>query len=252
MLRLSKGMLSLDDGYLNNRYFNSVDYNVDTSGKERYKNKLLRLALIVDRNTLNHTIYPYYGSRFFFKGAFLTGKNSWKLMSTPFEAKSFQNNWLQILLDYEKYFNISKHFKLGTRYQGSLSTRANDINYLTSLTVAPGFSPTPHSKTVFNSEFHEPKYFAAGLMPIIKFSNALYIKSENYCFLPIYKIYNDKNHEIKHKDFFSTASVISETTLVYNLPFTTVGLFANYSSNKKLGWSIGLNVGYLIRLPSFY
>ena len=162
------------------------------------------------------------------------------------------NHWFQFLADYEKYYNISRYFNLGTRLQASVSTRPDNINYLTSIILSPGFTPTPHSKTVFNSEFHEPKYLAAGLIPVIKFTESLYLKNENYCFLPINKIYTDDLGEIKNKNFFSTCSVISETTLIYSLPFTKIGLFANYSSNKKLGWNIGINIGYLIRFPSFY
>lgn len=253
MLNKCKGIISAGYGYMNNKYFSSLDYNPASSSKERQWNKLFRCSFIIDRNSLNHSIYPMYGSRFYFKAGFYTGSNHWK--NFPFNNEgdyiSSYTNWLQLLLDWEKYYNISRRFKLGTKLQGSISTRPNTVNYLTSLILSPGFSPTPHSKTVFNSDFHSPKYIALGALPILKFTNSLYLKNETYCFLPINKLYQE-NGMIKKRELFSSCSVLSEMTLVYSLPITTISLFGNYSSNKKLGWSFGLNIGYFIRFPSFY
>ena len=184
MLYKSKGLISVGYGYTNNKYFSSFDYNHEDSGKERHWSKLMQCAFIFDRNTLDHAIYPINGSRIYFKGAFLTGKNHWKNfpVNAHYSSRTNYANWIQMLVDWEEYFIINKRLRFGTRLQGSISTRPNEVNYLTSLILAPGFTPTPHSKTVFNSEFHAPRYITVGAMPIFRFNNSLYIKNETYCF----------------------------------------------------------------------
>ena len=102
------------------KYFSTLVYNPASSSKRRQWDKLFSCSFIIDRNSLNHSIYPMYGSRFYFKAGFYTGSNHWK--NFPFNNEgdyiSSYTNWLQLLLDWEKYYNISRRFKLGTKLQG--------------------------------------------------------------------------------------------------------------------------------------
>ena len=122
---------------------------------------------------------------------------------------------------------------------------------MSTIVQSNGCEPTPYSKSIFNEDFHANKHIALGLIPIVKFSNIFNLRTEGYCFLPIKKIILNNDNKIGYKDFFSKPSWLAESTIVCNLPFTTIGLFVNYCNNPKYGWNVGLNIGYLIRLPSF-
>ena len=122
---------------------------------------------------------------------------------------------------------------------------------------APVFTPTPHSKIVFNEAFRANQYAAAGMMPVFTFSKIAHLRTGFFGFLPLQPIkkevignepYIDRPYYGKVFDAFR---YMGEVSLVLNLPFVSVGLFANGYSHPKNNFNFGLNIGYLIFNPGF-
>ena len=137
-----------------------------------------------------------------------------------------------------------------------LSSKNLMNNYTSSILQAPAFTPTPHSKIVFNEAFRANQYVAIGLSPIIKFSRLLHLRLDMYGFAPLYEI---KKREIPINEtyvgvpyygkFMHSFKYMGEAAMVFQLPFLSISLYANGYSYPSKNFNVGLNIGYLIFNP---
>lgn len=61
-------------------------------------------------------------------------------------------------------------------------------NYAATMLQAADFSPTPHSKIMYNEAFRANQFLAAGIKPIFVFNDMFQVRSELYGFMPIFPI----------------------------------------------------------------
>ncbi len=205
-------------------------------------------------HSLNAKQYPTAGRERFLVGQFVNGTENY----TPAPTSPFSNvrgnnvHWFQVKGRWLKYQSFSSKFSIGYLAEAVISDKELMTNYTASILQAPAFTPTPHSKIVFNEAFRSNQYAAGGVIPILKLNRMLHLRSEFYAFAPLKEILKDTN-EVPYYDkwlhSFHPLNYMGELSLVLQLPFASVSVYANGYSYPKQNFNFGLNIGYLIFNP---
>ena len=250
-LKQSKAEIGLAYGRLRDDYFQTGNVSFINSEFDRSWYDLLQASVRIERNSLNAKQYPTGGRQQFLVFQYVTGSESYH----PFDRIDAANNdmsWFQVKGKWDNYSTFNNTFRLGLMVESVFSNKKLLNNYTASILQAPVFTPTPHSKIVFNEAFHANQYIAAGFTPIFTFSKTVHLRTELYGFLPFKPIrkevietdpYRDRPYYGKRMESFQ---YMGEVSLVLNLPFVSVGFFTNGYSYPKNNFNIGLNIGYLI------
>ena len=155
--------------------------------------------------------------------------------------------WMQLSGMYDHYFRFSKKMILGTYAEGVYTNRELSNNYMETMLQTPAFTPTNHSKTVYNPGFRANAYAAAGLKPIYKINNQLHLRLESYLFLPLRPIYFDKSRFAPvYGDYFSNVEYLNEFSIVAQFNILTASVYVNNYSFPKGNWNVGVNIGFLL------
>ena len=190
----SKAVVSVGYGSMNYKYYqsNTVDFSKNEQDRSRYN--LLVASMKFDQNNLNNYMYPTSGTDCSVLGLLAYGKERFKPYNSNLQPHSKQTlSWLQIEGNIHTYFPLGNKFVLGVRGKAVVSSKGLLSNYTSTLIQAPAFTPTPHSKTIFNPAFRSTQYLAAGVIPIWKILNNLQFRNEFYVFAPFRQIYEGDN-----------------------------------------------------------
>lgn len=168
----SKAVVSVGYGSMNDKYYqsNTVDFSKNEQDRSRYN--LLVASMKFDQNNLNNYMYPTSGTDCSVLGLLAYGKERFKPYNSNLQPHSKQTlSWLQIEGNIHTYFPLGNKFVLGVRGKAVVSSKGLLSNYTSTLIQALAFTPTPHSKTIFNPAFRSTQYLAAGVIPIWKILN---------------------------------------------------------------------------------
>ncbi len=252
---MSKGRSEVRIGYgsLEDKYFQN---NTTLSGGnfDRSIYSIFSLGTSIEKNTFDTKQYPIKGQNHYIITQFFSEIEEYRPGNTNSPIPNSSTNsqsWLQLFGKINNFHQINDKFNLGYLYETVLSSKNLQSNYTTSIMQAPAFTPTPHSKLVFNEAFRANQYIAAGVSPILKFNRTIHLRTEFDVFFPFYAIKQDKNYRAYYGELFKEGYYLSETSLVFQLPFLNVSLYGNYYSFPKNNWNFGLNIGYLIFNPKF-
>jgi NTE family protein len=207
------------------------------------------LAVKYDRNSFVNKQYPTNGGAASLTAQYIFGKeysNVFTETGDYYFGNKIQHSWFQISGIYDQYFKISKRFALGLYGEGVYSSKTLYDNYTETMLLTPTFSPTNHSKTIYNPAYRANKYLAGGFKPIFKITDQLHVRLESYVFLPIRPIYPNSRYEAVYGDAFSSFEYINELSVVLELGFLDLSLFANHYSSPDKNWNLGINIGYLL------
>jgi NTE family protein len=247
----SKIEMGVGYGHLRDDYFQQSNISFSNMEYDRSWYDLMQASLRIERNSLNAKQYPTGGKQLYITAKYLLGSESYKPFDQPYPVKN-DINWIYLKGKWENYSVISNSFRLGMLVESVFTNKKLLSNYTASILQAPAFTPTPHSKIAFNEAFRANQYVAGGLTPIFTFSKTVHLRTELYGFLPIYPIRKDANetdpflNRVYYGKTFDTYRYMGEVSLVLNLPFVSVGIFANGYSHPKNNFNFGLNIGYLI------
>ena len=161
----SKAVVSVGYGSMNDKYYqsNTVDFSKNEQDRSRYN--LLVASMKFDQNNLNNYMYPTSGTDCSVLGLLAYGKERFKPYNSNLQPHSKQTlSWLQIEGNIHTYFPLGNKFVLGVRGKAVVSSKGLLSNYTSTLIQAPAFTPTPHSKTIFNPAFRSTQYLAAGVI----------------------------------------------------------------------------------------
>ncbi|MDH6312127.1 NTE family protein [Parabacteroides sp. PFB2-10] len=245
----AKAEIGVGIGSLNDRYLQSSD--LTAFDHSRYN--LFQISLSLHQNTLNSKQYPISGSRKALTAFFVSGNEIFKEKATADSrsTKEQHHSWLQMKGRLENYHVLSSRFNLGYSLETVISSKNLMNNYTSSLLQAPAFTPTPHSKIVFNEAFRANQYLAGGISPILKLSRVAHLRLDLYTFNPLYEIRKDEELKPYYGKFLRNFEYMGEAALVVQLPFISLSVFANGYSYPKQNFNFGLNIGYLIFNPKF-
>ena len=247
----SKIEIGVAYGHLRDDYFQHSNTSFSNMEYDRSWYDLLQASLQIEHNTLNVKQYPTGGKRLFLTAKYLMGSESFKTYDQLNPDKN-DINWIHLKGKWENYSTLSNSFRLGMMVESVFSTKKLLSNYTASILQASAFTPTPHSKIAFNEAFRANQYVAGGLMPIFTFSKMVHLRTELYGFAPIKPIKKDMYEDgpfldrVYYGKSFESFRYMGEVSLVLNLPFVSVGIFANGYSHPNNNFNFGLNIGYLI------
>ncbi|WP_018108469.1 patatin-like phospholipase family protein [Bacteroides propionicifaciens] len=237
----SFGIAKLSDKYYQTRI---IDFENDRQDRSIYK--LFGGSVGIMSNTLNSKQYATGGYQESLVAQVYSGKEYYRPGSTDKkqERVNQQHSWLQIGYKREQYHTLAKKFVLGWQADALYSSRNFSQNYTATMMQAGTFSPTAHSKLIYNEAFRANQYFAAGIKPIFLLSDMLQFRTELYGFFPVFPINKRPDDKPYYGRSFSKAEFIGESSLVFTLPFGQVSAFVNYYSSPKKDWNVGLSIGW--------
>jgi len=232
-------------GFLQDRYFQTQSALANNNRDEsRYSLFGMHVRYLI--NTLNDKQYPNKGTFCNITGQLVVGDE--RFISSTNSTDNMNRNiaWWQASGKIERYCHITHNFTLGIMGNAVWSERPLSSNYSASILQAPLFTPTPHSKYIFNEAFAANQFMAVGIKPIYIITRQLSVRTEFYGFMPVRPIERRSDTEFGYGNYFSSFEYIAEAALVFRFPFLAVGIFVNNYSQPARNWNAGFNIGYLI------
>jgi NTE family protein len=239
------GYGELEDQYSQNTKGSYVDMNFDRSIY-----RLFNVGIHYTKNTLNAKQYAINGHDHHLSAQFISGKEIFKEAKRTSD-ESYSQSYIQVNAMLNNLHTITRTFNFGYIAEGVFSSKNLGSNYTASVLQAPAFTPTLHSKLVFNEAFRANQFVAGGITPIWKLSSIIHLRGDFDAFLPIYPIKRGAENKALYGELGNGLAYLGEVSLVAQLPFVSISLYTNYYSYPKENWNFGLNIGYLIFGPKF-
>ncbi|MEZ5195674.1 MAG: patatin-like phospholipase family protein [Bacteroidales bacterium] len=233
---------SIKDEYYQNNQFSRSDTTDETSFD------FYSPGIIFELNTLNRKQYASQGTLFRLCGRFISGSELHYPGSTSLDTSKLSDyhNWLQIRALYDKYFSISRVFKLGVLANITLSNKPIFNNYTATVLSAPSFAPLPEMHTIFLPQFRANNFLAGGVKMIFSFIRNLDFRAEGYIFQPEKEILKNVENKAVYGPEFSKRYYIASGSFVYHAPFGPVSICLNYYDQADDPYSFNVNIGYFI------
>lgn len=238
--------ISIGYGKLQDNYFQSNVINFDKDRSDRSTYNLLGGAIGFYGSTLNARQYATKGYFEKLVAQVFTGKEKFipgNPTETSFTTKDRQS-WLQISYMKYAYHTMTPKFTLGWMAEMLYSSKNFSENYAATMLQAADFSPTPHSKIMYNEAFRANQFLAAGIKPIFVFNDMFQVRSELYGFMPIFPIKKNALNKAYYGKAFSRFEYLGEISVIYQLPFGAISAYVNHYSSPKKEWNVGLTLGW--------
>jgi len=238
--------ISIGYGKLQDNYFQSSVINFDKDRSDRSTYNLLGGAIGFYGSTLNARQYATKGYFEKLVAQVFSGKEKF-IPGNPTETSvttKERQSWLQISYMKYAYHTMSPKFTLGWMAEMLYSSKNFSENYTTTMLQAADFSPTPHSKLMYNEAFRANQFLAAGIKPIFVFNDMFQFRSEFYGFVPIFPIKKNALNKAYYGKAFSRFEYIGEISVICQLPFGAISAYVNHYSSPKKEWNVGLTLGW--------
>ena len=238
--------ISIGYGKLQDNYFQSRVINFDKDRSDRSTYNLLGGAIGFYGSTLNARQYATKGYFEKLVAQVFSGKEKF-IPGNPTETSvttKERQSWLQISYMKYAYHTMSPKFTLGWMAEMLYSSKNFSENYTATMLQAADFSPTPHSKLMYNEAFRANQFLAAGIKPIFVFNDMFQFRSEFYGFVPIFPIKKNALNKAYYGKAFSRFEYIGEISVICQLPFGAISAYVNHYSSPKKEWNVGLTLGW--------
>ena len=238
--------ISIGYGKLQDNYFQSSVINFDKDRSDRSTYNLLGGAIGFYGSTLNARQYATKGYFEKLVAQVFSGKEKF-IPGNPTETSvttKERQSWLQISYMKYAYHTMSPKFTLGWMAEMLYSSKNFSENYTATMLQAADFSPTPHSKLMYNEAFRANQFLAAGIKPIFVFNDMFQFRSEYYGFVPIFPIKKNALNKAYYGKAFSRFEYIGEISVICQLPFGAISAYVNHYSSPKKEWNVGLTLGW--------
>ena len=114
---------------------------------------------------------------------------------------------------------------------------------------AAAFAPTPSTKNYFNVAFRSDNYVAVGAMPVWTPITNAQLRGDFFAFCPVRNVKEGNLGMTVYDGWFKKPQFIGEVAAVYNFPFASLSLYANYLSSPAHNWNFGINLGLYFQAP---
>lgn len=246
--RKTKGWVSLAWGYMFDHYFPDANGSYADKKRDKLQYRLGVLRTGFEKNTLNDKLYPSSGIHWNFelRGAYELSR--WCPESKV--AGGFKDTWWGALwVYYKQFFEIDRDIQLGVMANGLITYRDLNQNYTATLVHSTEFGPTPSTQNYFNEEFRSDNYVAAGLIPMWTPLRNLQLRGDFYAYSKIRELKNMGLEVARYGGWFRKVQFVGEVAAVYNFPFASLSVYANYLSSPKNNWNFGINFGLFFQAP---
>jgi NTE family protein len=229
-------------------YYQIEKYNKsDEPDKTNFNSFIAHLNF--EKNSLNQKQYASEGSFRSVSAGFITGreKNIPGTTSENLLTTKQNHNYILFRGITEKYFPINRKLTAGNRIEAVFSNKKPFNNYTSTLLGAPGFYPTPHSKTLFIENFHANNYLAGGIKGIIHLNSQIHFRMEGYGFLPFREMIKTTDLKAVRSDqLINNIYFQAMAALVHDTGLGPVSLVLNYYDKTNTKWYLTLNFGYVL------
>ncbi len=238
-------------GYIIDRYFQSnyIDYGTESKNKSTYSMGLA--SAHIESNWLDNPTYPTHGALFKATISYIYGTEKYIPTLDTFTPSQKIHNYFQLTALAHYYLPFKGPIALGLRGEIAYNNNSFCENYTATMIQAPAFTPTPFTHNSFNTGMRANQFIAAGILPIWKITKVLQLRTEFYGFLPIRNIYETSNNMAAYDKPFNQINFFGEASLVYNLPFASLSIYANYGNAPKSQWNFGITLGRQFFAPRF-
>jgi len=252
-LTTTKAEIAAGAGRLMDRYYSITDIKNTLRYDYSNYNQVLGSLRIIN-NTLNYKQYATLGNYNQLLAQSVTSWEEYIPGTKGLDTLSNMQSWLQFSVRINNFHPLTKRFTLGYLAEGVLSSKNLSATYTSSIIQAPAFTPTPHSSITFHDAYRANEYLAAGIVPIVNLTKMIHFRSEVYAFMPIFPIQQvgPKSNDVRYGNVFSDIHFMGEFSVVLQLPFTSIAVYANTYDYPFSKWNFGLNIGYLIFNPRFH
>ncbi|MCL3782039.1 patatin [Prolixibacteraceae bacterium JC049] len=203
----------------------------------------------LERNTLNAKQYATEGTMKLLKLKYIGATERTHPGSTAVNNNSTRDTqgFFEFQIKYNRYFKLNSRFTFGLEMESVLNTKDLLANYTASILSAPGFTPTPHSKSVFLDNFHANNFAAGGGKLIFNFNEKLHLRTEGYYFMPLKKIKKLSNQLAQNDNFkWDNTHLMGNVSLVYRSFLGPASVSVNYYDKPGDRWYFLFNFGYIL------
>lgn len=248
--RQGKGFANIAYGWESDAYYPYMSDISAYSTKDKSRYKIAAFKAGVEFNTLNDQMYPSSGKEWKANVLISHEQNSF----IPEGNKSLQTPWngqfrgsVEVL--WRHFFQLHKNFKLGGFFNGLATLQNLSQNYTATKIHAAPFAPTPTTKNYFNVAFRSDNYAAIGAIPIWTPFTRAQLRGDFYFYTPVRGVKEGPNSTTVYDGWFRKPQFIGEVAAVYNFPFASLSIYANYLSSPSHDWNFGINLGLFFQAP---
>ncbi len=230
------------DKYLN-------DYTLETNDTlDVTVNEGFYPGITFDKYDLDKKMYPTSGMAYSLgaKYIFTNEIHSPGTSSLFKEQYRKYHQWLKVKVKYEQYVSISKFYSLGYMAEGVFSNQPTFHNYVSTLIVAPAFSPMQDSKTLFLENYRGFYYVAGGLKNIFKFNLKFQMRMEAYFFQRYNQFQLLPNQTVASELQLEKIRFAGNLNFVYFSPFGPLSISGLYYDDPRRSYGVLLHVGYVL------
>jgi NTE family protein len=248
---LMTGKMEIGAGYgkINDQYSGLY---TQKENKDRTIYKLGVFSARYDQSSFVQKQYPTTGRASSITAQYILGREYYDVYSLDSDRLRVVNSanncsWMQFSAIYDRYFQLSKSFVLGAYVEGVHSTKQlEEHNYTETMLQTPAFTPTNHSKTVYNPAFRANTYAAGGLKPIFKINDQVHLRLESYLYFPLHPIYPNSRFTPVYGDMFTKIEYINELSAVVQFNLLAIRVYLNNYSFPAQNWNLGIDIGFLL------
>lgn len=244
-LMRKKAEFGIGFGQIKDEYIPSKEINLDTPHQDENKMTLFGGIMKFEGNTLDSKAYPTSGSYESLAAQAFSGQGKYKAYHS-IGIKKHNQSWLQMSYTRIDYYNLSRHFSLGTYLKGYYSTIGLSDTYQASMMQAGAFTPTMNSLFNYDPAYRAYQYGAAGIMPVYKINDILQLRGELYGFLPYKTIGEKPDGGSYYKKHFDGFEYIAQIAVACKFSSLTISGWADYYSSHKERLKVGLTLGWFM------
>ncbi len=240
----SKFTATADAAYQNQEYLyqstTSISDGTTTSGFLMFAPKVE-----YEYNTLNDKQFPTEGLQVIGSAKYIYGNETYSSTSSINNINQYHHYPL-VKGKVDSYFKWSKVFHLGVELEYAFSAMDTMNSYTITNLYSPAYLPTPLSKTQMLQPFRAPHYFAGGLKPVFILNNNIHFRLGAYAMMPIKAFKGDDESGIDISYSVKELNYMAFAGLVFQYPFGTISVTADYFHNPASNYFVNLNFGYLL------
>jgi len=202
----------------------------------------------IENNSLNYKQFATEGSYRYLTAKYINGKETnipGTTSSNELKTKA-NHSYFLVTAHSTRYLKLAQKFTLGIQTEALFSNKGNFKNYRSTLLAAPGYSPTPHSKSMFIENFHANNYLAGGLNAIFLLNPTLNIRLEGYGFVPVNEIQKESFPYEVSSQIIENYYLQGAASLVYQTGVGPVSISVNYYEKENTKFYFTLNFGYVL------
>ncbi|MDE6336966.1 MAG: patatin-like phospholipase family protein [Muribaculaceae bacterium] len=250
--REAKGFANIAYGWEADNFFPYNQTNFATAKKDKSRYRIAAFKTGIELNTLNDQMYPSSGREW--KANVLISQEANKFFSgdpevTPSDTKWGHHLRSSLELLWRHYFPLHDNFKLGAFVNGLGTIQKLYQNYTATMIHAAAFAPTPSTRNYFNVAFRSDNYAAIGTMPVWTPISHAQLRGDFFMFCPIRGVKQGSSGITVYNGWFTKPQFVGEVAAVYNFPFASLSLYANYLSSPARNWNFGINFGLYFQAP---